>query len=207
MRRWAGHKYAQDPNSMQFMTASSSSATTSWLREAETSANGSRASGHARTQRPQRMLLLLGRGVQASELDAIGGLSLADGRGDAAMGRAQICAGSELHAVHDGKLVERDHVMAARGGNKRERLEGQRACAHAATAADAGGHVRKDGGGMQAAAACRATRGLWALRIGQSMFVMVRPNMGPPKMIFFGSLTMPPVASMTSRTLMPSGMR
>ena len=48
---------------------------------------------------------------------------------------------------------------------------------------------------------------LLALRIGQSMFVMVRPIMGPPMMIFFGSLTMPPVASMTSRTLMPSGMR
>ena len=105
---------------MQFMTASSSSATTSWLREAESSANGSRASGHARTQRPQRM-----------------------------------------QAVSSGRT----------------------------------------------AASCRATMALLALRIGQSMFVMVRPIMGPPMMIFFGSLIMPPVASMTSRTLMPSGMR
>ena len=35
--------------------------------------------------------------------------------------------------------------MAARGGIERERLEGQRAGAHAAAAADAGGLVRKDG--------------------------------------------------------------
>ena len=57
------------------------------------------------------------------------------------------------------------------------------------------------------AVSCSATMALLALRMGQSMSVMVRPIIGPPMMIFLGSFSRPPTASITSRTLMPTGTR
>lgn len=58
---------------------------------------------------------------QARNLTAVDGLALADCRGNAmTVRRAHVRAGAALHTVHDGELVERDHVMAAGGAVERK---------------------------------------------------------------------------------------